>query len=62
MCYNLIMNIKLMPLFSIPLMEFEYGQTSEDENKIIYHYLNDSKPNVYNVKTNESYILDKGLT
>ena len=62
MCYNLIMNIKLMPLFPIPLMEFEYGQTSEDENKIIYHYLDDSKPNVHNVKTNESYILDKGLT
>ena len=63
MCYNLIMsNIKLSHLFSIPLMEFEYGQTSEEENKIIYHYLNDSKPNVYNFKTNESYILDKGLT
>ena len=57
-----MMNARLNHLFSIPLMEFEYGQTSEDENKIIYHYLNDSKPNVYNVKTNESYILDKGLT
>ena len=59
MCYNLIMNIKLMPLFSIPLMEFEYGQISEDENNIINHYLNDLRPNVYNFTTRESYILDK---
>ena len=43
-------------------MEFDYGQTSEDENKIIYHYLNKLKPNTYNESTNESYILDKGLT
>ena len=60
MCYNLIMsNIKLSHLFSIPLMEFEYGQISEDENKIINHYLNDLRPNVYNFTTRESYILDK---
>ena len=55
-------SIILNHLFSIPLMEFDYGQTSEDENKIIYHYLNKLKPNTYNESTNESYILDKGLT
>ena len=55
-------NIKLSHLFSIPLMEFEYGQTSEEENKIIYHYLNDLRPNVYNLTTKESYILEKGLS
>ena len=55
-------SLKLNHLFSIPLMEFDYGQTSEDENKIIYHYLNNLKPNVYNASTIESYILDKGLT
>ena len=55
-------NAKLNHLFSIPLMEFDYGQTSEDENKIIYHYLNDLKSNTYNSSTIESYILDNGLT
>ena len=42
-------------------MEFDYGQISEEENKIICHHLNKLKPNVYNTSTNESYILDKGL-
>ena len=55
-------SIILNHLFSIPLMEFDYGQTSEEENKIIYHYLNNLKPNVHNASTIESYILDKGLT
>ena len=55
-------SVKLNHLFSIPLMEFDYGQTSEDENKIICHYLNNLKSNPYNFSTNESYILDKGLT
>ena len=54
-----MMNARLNHLFSIPLMEFEYGQISEDENKIINHYLNDLRPNVYNFTTRESYILDK---
>ena len=54
-----MMNARLNHLFSIPLMEFEYGQISEDENNIINHYLNDLRPNVYNFTTRESYILDK---
>ena len=59
----MIMNYaKLNPLFSVPLMEFEYGQISEDERKIINHYLDDLRPNVYNFTTKESYILDKGLS
>ena len=57
-----MMNARLNHLFSIPLMEFEYGQISEDEHKIINHYLNDLRPNVYNFTTKESYILDKGLS
>ena len=57
-----MINARLNHLFSIPLMEFDYGQTSEDENKIICHYLNNLKSNPYNFSTNESYILDKGLT
>ena len=43
-----MMNARLNHLFSIPLMEFEYGQISEDENKIICHYLNNLKSNPYN--------------
>ena len=54
-----MMNARLNHLFSIPLMEFEYGQISDDENNIINHYLNDLRPNVYNFTTRESYILDK---
>ena len=54
-----MINARLNHLFSIPLMEFEYGQISEDENNIINHYLNDLRPNVYNFTTRESYILDK---
>ena len=54
-----MINARLNHLFSIPLMEFEYGQISEDEHKIINHYLNDLRPNVYNFTTRESYILDK---
>lgn len=50
---------RLNHLFSIPLMEFDYGQISEDENKIINHYLNDLRPNVYNFATRETYILNK---
>ena len=53
---------KLKPLFSVPLMDFEYGQISEDERKTINHYLDDLRPNVYNFTTKESYILDKGLS
>ena len=53
---------KLNPLFSVPLMEFEYGQISEDERKTINHYLDDLRPNVYNLTTKESYILNKGLS
>ena len=54
-----MMNARLNHLFSIPLMEFEYGQISDDENNIINYYLNDLRPNVYNFTTRESYILDK---
>ena len=54
-----MMNARLNHLFSIPLMEFEYGQISEDENKIINHYLNDLRPNVHNFATKETYILNK---
>lgn len=50
---------RLNHLFSIPLMEFDYGQISEDENKIINHYLNDLRPNVHNFATKETYILNK---
>ena len=55
-------SVKLINLFSIPLMEFDYGLTSEDENKIINHHLNYLKSNPYNFSTYETYILDKGLT
>ena len=44
---------KLNPLFSVPLMEFEYGQTSEDERKTINYYLDHLRPNVYNLTTKE---------
>ncbi len=54
-------NAKLSRLFSIPLMEFDYGQISDEENEIINHHLKDLRPNVFNDSTNESYILDKGL-
>ena len=55
-------NIKLSHLFSIPLMEFEYGQISEDENNIINHYLNDLRPNVYNFIEKNILILESKVT
>tara|TARA_B100001248_G_scaffold246489_1_gene217116 strand:- start:47 stop:685 length:639 start_codon:yes stop_codon:yes gene_type:complete len=57
-------NTTISSLFSIPLMESDYGQTSEDENNIIYHHLNDVRHNLYNVSTKETYLLhkEKGLS
>ena len=56
-------DVKLNSLFSIPLMEFDYGKINEDENKIIEHYLKDLVPNQNygNFHTKEVYILDKAL-
>ena len=53
-------NYNLHNLFSIPLMKFDYGKISNDENKIFDHYLNDLDPSpAYNrFLSKESYILD----
>ena len=53
-------NYNLHNLFSIPLMKFDYGEISNDENKIFDHYLNDLVPSCsYNrFISKENYILD----
>ena len=56
-------DFKLNSLFSVPLMEFNYGKINEDENKIIEQYLKDLVPNQNygNYHSKETYILDKAL-
>ena len=53
-------NYNLHNLFSVPLMKFDYGEISNDENKIFDHYLNDLVPSSsYNrFLSKENYILD----
>ena len=53
-------NYNLHNLFSIPLMKFDYGEISNDENKIFDHYLNDLVPtSSYNrFLSKENYILN----
>jgi len=53
-------NYNLHNLFSIPLMKFDYGEISNDENKIFDHYLSDliPSPSYNRFVSKENYILD----
>jgi len=53
-------NYNLYNLFSVPLMKFDYGKISNDENKIFDHYLNDliPSPSYNRFLSKENYILD----
>ena len=53
---------KLDQIFATPLMSFDYGKISDDENKFISKCLESTTENIFNYSSTETYILDKGLS
>ena len=52
---------KLDQIFATPLMSFDYGKISDDENKFISKCLESTTENIFNYSSTETYVLDKGL-
>ena len=53
---------KLDQIFATPLMSFDYGKISDDENKFISKCLESTTENTFNYSSTETYVLDKGLS
>ena len=53
---------KLDQIFATPLMSFDYGKISDDENKFISKCLESTTENIFNYSSTETYVLDKGLS
>ena len=53
---------KLDQIFATPLMSFDYGKISDDENKFISKCLESTTENIFNFSSTETYVLDKGLS